>query len=109
MSYSSNTDYNEILYGTKYEPIYNDMNSNIKTNINDNIDNVIYNNNYNDNNINNIHDIQYGSIYDENNGNYTATICAKKAGTYEIHVLLRGEGVSNQPTSFVNNNKYNNI
>jgi hypothetical protein len=42
--------------------------------------------------------IRYGVVTDNNNGNYTVRICPVIAGLYEVHVLLNGAGVSNQPT-----------
>ena len=41
--------------------------------------------------------IRYGVITDNKNGTYYAQICPVLQGTHEIHVLLGGTGVSNQP------------
>lgn len=41
--------------------------------------------------------IRYGIVSDLGNGNYSVRICPVIAGIYEIHVLLNGRGVSNQP------------
>lgn len=41
--------------------------------------------------------IRYGLVSDLGNGNYSVEICPVIAGIYETHVLLKGQGVSNQP------------
>jgi hypothetical protein len=41
--------------------------------------------------------VRYGVVVDRGNGNYSAAVCPVIAGVYEIHVLYRGFGVSNQP------------
>lgn len=41
--------------------------------------------------------VRFGLITDLRNGNYTGEICPVIAGWYEVHVLLNGRGVSNQP------------
>lgn len=41
--------------------------------------------------------VRYGVVTDHHNGNYTVEICPVISGQYEIHVLLNGRGVSNQP------------
>jgi hypothetical protein len=40
--------------------------------------------------------IRYGIVTDLNNGNYSVQICPIISGTYELHLLLRGRGISNQ-------------
>lgn len=41
--------------------------------------------------------IRYGIVTDLGTGNYSVEICPVIAGVYEVHVLLNGNGVSNQP------------
>eukprot|EP01038_Epipyxis_sp_PR26KG_P006752 gene6752-9253_t len=41
--------------------------------------------------------VRDGIVTDHQNGNYTYRICPVISGLYEIHVLLMGDGVSNQP------------
>ena len=41
--------------------------------------------------------IRYGISSDLSNGNYSIQICPIIAGTYELHLLLKGKGISNQP------------
>jgi hypothetical protein len=41
--------------------------------------------------------VRYGVVSDLKNGNYSLMVCPVIAGTYEVHVLLKGGGVSNQP------------
>lgn len=41
--------------------------------------------------------VRYGTVIDENNGNYSATICPVTVGWYEVHVMVNGFGVSNIP------------
>ena len=41
--------------------------------------------------------VRYGTVVDFGNGTYAATICPVLQGTYELHVLLNGQGVSNLP------------
>ena len=41
--------------------------------------------------------VRYGVVTDNNDGTYFAEICPVLQGTHEIHVLLRGTGISNQP------------
>lgn len=41
--------------------------------------------------------VRYGVITDLGTGEYSVEICPVIAGVYEIHVLLNGKGVSNQP------------
>lgn len=41
--------------------------------------------------------MRLGTITDLQNGNYTVQICPVIAGIHEIHVLLGGQGISNQP------------
>jgi hypothetical protein len=41
--------------------------------------------------------MRLGTITDLNNGNYTVQICPVISGVHEIHVLLGGRGISNQP------------
>jgi hypothetical protein len=47
--------------------------------------------------------IDYGTVSDHGNGNYSLQICPKVAGIHELHVLLNGLGVSNQPFQINNN------
>jgi hypothetical protein len=41
-------------------------------------------------------------IYDGGNGKYTASVCPFIAGVFELHVLLNGDGMSDQPFSLEN-------
>ncbi len=41
--------------------------------------------------------VRYGLVQDRLDGTYQAMICPVVSGTYEVHVLLGGKGVSNQP------------
>jgi hypothetical protein len=41
--------------------------------------------------------VRYGLVQDRMDGTYQAMICPVVSGTYEVHVLLGGQGVSNQP------------
>jgi hypothetical protein len=41
--------------------------------------------------------VRFGLVSDLGNGNYFVRVCPVIAGTYEIHILLGGNGVSNQP------------
>ncbi len=41
--------------------------------------------------------VRYGTTYDGGNGTYEVELCPVLQGTHEIHVLLGGRGVSNQP------------
>ena len=41
--------------------------------------------------------IRYGTVVDYGNGTYAATMCPVLQGTHELHILLNGQGVSNQP------------
>lgn len=41
--------------------------------------------------------VRYGMVSDQGNGNYSVRICPIIAGIYEIHLLLKGRGISNQP------------
>lgn len=45
--------------------------------------------------------IRYGTVVDLNNGNYSVQLCPVIAGTYEIHVLFGGKGISNQPVQIL--------
>ena len=40
--------------------------------------------------------VRYGTIYDNEDGTYSAQVCPVIAGKYEIHVLLNAVGTSNQ-------------
>ncbi len=46
--------------------------------------------------------VRYGQVLDRGDGSYVAQICPLVAGRYEVHVLLNGEGVSNQPFQLLN-------
>lgn len=41
--------------------------------------------------------VRYGIVKDLKDGNYSLLLCPVISGVYEIHVLLNGAGVSNQP------------
>ena len=41
--------------------------------------------------------VRYGAILDYGNGTYKVTVCPAIQGTHEMHILLKGKGVSNQP------------
>lgn len=41
--------------------------------------------------------VRYGTVKDNRDGTYLATICPVIQGTHELHILLNGRGVSNQP------------
>lgn len=45
--------------------------------------------------------VRDGIVFDLGNGNYTAKLCPVIAGWYEIHALLNGKGVSNQPVNVI--------
>ena len=40
--------------------------------------------------------LRYGSIHDRGDGSYDGEICPVIAGEYEVHILLNGQGLSNQ-------------
>lgn len=40
--------------------------------------------------------VRFGTVVDHNNGDYSVLLCPVIQGIYEIHLLLGGEGVSNQ-------------
>lgn len=42
--------------------------------------------------------VRYGVVTDLSTGEYSVEICPVIAGVYEVHVLLDGKGVSNQPS-----------
>jgi hypothetical protein len=48
--------------------------------------------------------VRFGEVDDLRNGNYSARICAITAGMFEVHVLLNGDGVSNQPYELLDPN-----
>jgi hypothetical protein len=41
--------------------------------------------------------VRYGTVYDKEDGDYTVEFCPVLQGVHELHVLLNGKGVSNQP------------
>ena len=41
--------------------------------------------------------VRYGIVSDLQNGNYSVRLCPIIAGVYEVHLLLKGQGISNQP------------
>jgi hypothetical protein len=40
--------------------------------------------------------VRYGAVTDLENGNYSVRICPVIAGVHELHILLKGQGISNQ-------------